>query len=137
MSDCIFCKIIKGEIPSNTVYENDNFKVILDVSPANLGHCLVLPKNHSEDIFEIEEDVLKGAFAIAKKIATALKASGLAEGVNILQNNKEVAGQTVHHFHIHVIPRKTGDNVKIEHNPIKPSAEEVNEVKEKLFKILN
>lgn len=132
MSDCIFCKIANGEIPSNTVYENENFRVILDISPANLGHCLVLPKFHSANIFEMTEDMTKEAFGIAKKVADAIKSANIAQGVNILQNNGEIAGQTVHHFHVHIIPRKENDKVTIKSETVKLSDEEMTNVKELL-----
>lgn len=132
MSDCIFCKIANGEIPSNTVYENENFRVILDISPANLGHCLVLPKFHSANIFEMTEDMTKEAFGVAKKVADAIKSANIAQGVNILQNNGEIAGQTVHHFHVHIIPRKENDKVTIKSETVKLSDEEMTNVKELL-----
>lgn len=110
---CIFCKIIAGEIPSKTVYEDDNFKAILDVSPASKGHVIILPKNHAENIFEICEEDASGIMVVAKKIAIKLKKVFGCDGVNILQNNGEVAGQTVFHLHVHVIPRYEDDNIKI------------------------
>lgn len=113
MNDCIFCKLANGEIPTNTVFEDENFRVILDAAPANLGHCLVLPKSHAKDIFEMPQELTEKAFGVAKKIAEAIKKSGLAENVNILQNNGELAGQTVSHFHVHVIPRLENDDVVI------------------------
>ena len=103
MSDCIFCKIADGEIPSNTVFENDEFKVIMDAAPANPGHVLVIPKTHSDDIFEIDGGLAARGFELAKRAACALKEASLADGVNILQNNGEAASQTVKHFHIHVL----------------------------------
>lgn len=103
--NCIFCKIIAGEIPSNTIYEDDDFKVILDVSPASKGHALILPKNHVADIFSIDEELAAKAMKLAKKLATHMKDVLHCDGFNILQNNGEVAGQTVFHFHIHLIPR--------------------------------
>lgn len=103
--NCIFCKIISGEIPSNTIYEDDDFKVILDVAPATKGHALILPKEHYADIYEIDEEVLGKAYKLAKKMAEKITNVLGCDGFNILQNNKEVAGQTVFHFHIHLIPR--------------------------------
>lgn len=103
--DCIFCKLANGEIPTNTVYEDANYRVIMDANPANPGHALVLPKKHGKDIFELDAETVAGAHAVAKKIAEAQMAVLKADGVNILQNNGEAAGQTVSHFHIHVIPR--------------------------------
>ncbi len=103
--NCIFCKIIAGEIPSNTIFEDDDFKVILDASPATKGHALILPKNHYADLYEIDEEVAGKCFKLAKKLAKKMTDKLGCEGFNILQNNKEVAGQTVFHFHMHLIPR--------------------------------
>ncbi len=105
MDNCIFCRIISGEIPSRTAYEDDDFKVILDASPATRGHSLILPKKHCADIFEIPDDTLSAAAKLAKKLAPRLKQNLGADGINIVQNNGEAAGQTVFHFHIHMIPR--------------------------------
>lgn len=113
VDDCIFCKIIAGEIPSKTVYEDDNYKAILDISPASKGHVIILPKNHANNIFEISDEDASGIMIVAKKIAAKLKKVFDCDGVNILQNNGEVAGQTVFHLHVHVIPRYENDNIKI------------------------
>ena len=112
-SNCIFCKIIAGEIPSRTVYEDEGYKAIMDVSPASKGHVIVLPKNHASNVFEISEEGLSGAMIVAKKVAAMLKEKLGCDGVNILQNNGEAAGQTVFHLHVHVIPRYKGDTVNI------------------------
>ena len=109
-NDCIFCKIASGEIPSICVYENDEFKVFLDLGPATKGHCLVIPKEHYKDIFDIPDDVLAKAHCVAKSVASILVEKLGATGVNIVQNNGSDAGQTMFHFHIHVIPRYEGDN---------------------------
>lgn len=119
MSDCIFCKLANGDIPTNTVYEDDDFRVILDAAPANLGHCLVLPKNHAANIFELDSELCGKAFKLAAKIAKAVKAATNCDGVNILQNNGDAAGQTVFHFHIHIIPRFAADDVKFEFGSFK------------------
>ena len=119
MSDCIFCKIANGEIPSNTVFENDNFRVILDISPANEGHCLILPKTHAANIFELSEELTGEAFKLAKATAEAINNNMEIDGINLLQNNGEAAGQTVFHFHIHVIPRKKNDGVVIKSEVVK------------------
>lgn len=111
--DCIFCKIIAGEIPSRTVYEDDDYKAILDVSPASKGHVIILPKNHAEDIFSLPDEDMKGILCVARKIAAAQKKVFGCDGVNILQNNGEAAGQTVFHLHVHVIPRYKDDTVDI------------------------
>lgn len=132
--NCIFCKIIAGEIPSNTIYEDDDFKVILDVSPASKGHALILPKNHVADIFTIDEDVAAKAMKLAKKLATHMKEVLHCDGFNILQNNGEVAGQTVFHFHMHLIPRyknaKNDDMIMWNHLEFTP--EELAEIRNKL-----
>lgn len=107
-ANCIFCKIIAGEIPSNTIYEDEEFKVILDASPASKGHALILPKEHYADIYEIDEDVAARAMKLAKKLAVHMTKVLSCDGFNILQNNHEAAGQTVFHFHIHLIPRYVG-----------------------------
>ena len=110
--NCIFCKIAAGEIPSATLYEDDDFNVILDASPATKGHALILPKEHYANIYEIDEDVLGKAAKLAKKIITHEKEVLGCDGYNIVQNNGEVAGQTVFHFHMHLIPRYGKDENK-------------------------
>lgn len=103
--DCIFCKIAHGEIPSTTLYEDDMFRVILDLSPASKGHALILPKEHFANLYEIEDEYAAKAMVLAKKMATAMTKALGADGFNLLQNNGEVAGQTVFHFHLHLVPR--------------------------------
>ena len=110
-NDCIFCKIINGDIPSFTVYEDDTFKVILDRFPAAPGHMLIIPKEHYSDMFELPDEVAAKLYPLAKKLATKVKAVTEADGINIVQNNGEAAGQTVHHFHLHIVPRKAGDGL--------------------------
>lgn len=107
--NCIFCKILAGEIPSATVYEDDSFKAILDVNPAVRGHVIILPKNHAANLFELPDEDASKVMIVAKKIAKAVKETYHCDGVNILQNNGKAAGQTVFHLHVHVIPRFTGD----------------------------
>lgn len=126
--NCIFCKILNGEIPSNKVFENDNFIAILDAFPANEGHTLVIPKKHYENIFEIDENTLKEGYAIAKKIANSIKKALNVEDINILQNNGALAGQTVNHFHIHIIPRKENDKVVIKSEHISVDNNRINEI---------
>ena len=104
-SNCIFCKIIAGEIPSRTIYEDDEFKVILDISPASKGHALLIPKEHYADLFHIDEEVVARAMKLAKKIGAHMTEVLGCDGFNLLQNNGEVAGQTIFHFHMHLIPR--------------------------------
>ena len=129
-ANCIFCKIANGEIPSNTIYEDDSFRVILDNGPATKGHALVLPKDHYADLFETPEDTAAEAIKVAKKVAEKIKAKLNCDGLNIVQNNGEAAGQTVKHLHIHVIPRYNNDGQHILWNPTSPSAEELVNIKE-------
>ena len=112
-NNCIFCKIANGEIPSTTVYEDDMFRVILDLSPATKGHALILPKQHMANIYEMDEPTAQKVFVLASHIATAMKKALNCDGINIVQNNGEAAGQTVFHFHMHLIPRYQGDGVKL------------------------
>jgi hit-like protein involved in cell-cycle regulation len=134
VSDCIFCKIANGEIPTNTIYEDDNFRVILDAAPANLGHCLVLPKTHSANIIEMKPELVGKGFMVAQKIAKAVQKATDCDGVNILQNNGEVAGQTVFHFHIHIIPRLKSDDVEIGFGSFK--IDDVASIKDKIIENL-
>jgi histidine triad (HIT) family protein len=130
--DCIFCKLANGVIPTNSIYEDEDFKVILDMSPATKGHALILPKEHAANIFELPEETAGKAFVLAKKLATKMKEKLSADGFNIVQNNGEAAGQTVFHFHMHLIPRYQQDAQSITWKPTAPTAEELAEVKELL-----
>lgn len=110
MDDCIFCKIINGEIPCSKVYEDDKILAFLDISQTTMGHTLVVTKEHFDNFLFVPKDLLSQAISVAQKIAQA-EVTGLnAKGVNILINTNEVAGQTVMHFHIHVIPRYTKED---------------------------
>lgn len=131
-TDCIFCKISRGEIPSHTIYEDDDFKVIFDISPATKGHAILIPKNHAEDIFCLSDEDASKIFIVVKKVATALKEVLHCEGFNILQNNGELAGQTIFHLHIHLIPRYNDDSVAItwEHGDAKDLDQIAKQVKE-------
>ena len=130
MENCIFCKIAAGEIPSNTIYEDDSFRVILDLGPATKGHALVLPNNHYADLYEIPEDVLADAAKVAKKVAGTMKEKLSCDGLNLVQNNGETAGQTVMHFHLHIIPRYANDGQHILWKPTSPSPEELAAIKD-------
>ena len=110
MEECIFCKIAAGEIPSSTVYEDDYFKAILDLSPATVGHTIIIPKKHMKDVTELEEEYSSRILTVAAKIGTAMEKALGCTGFNLVQNNGESAGQTVMHFHMHVIPRYDGGN---------------------------
>lgn len=105
MSDCIFCKIIKGEIPSAKVYEDEHVYAFLDISQVTKGHTLVIPKIHKENVFDLTPEIAGPLFQAVPKIANAIKAEFQPEGLNLLNNNGEAAGQTVFHYHMHLLPR--------------------------------
>lgn len=107
--DCIFCKIAAGEIPSRTIYEDEVFRVILDIEPATKGHALIIPKNHYKDLYELGEEEVAGVFPLAQKMAVHMTERLHCDGLNIIQNNGEAANQTVPHFHLHLIPRYEDD----------------------------
>ena len=117
MENCIFCKIANGEIPSATLYEDEDFRVILDLGPASKGHALILPKTHAANIYEISDEMAAKAMVLAKKMASKLTEVLNCDGFNIVQNNGEAAGQTVFHFHMHLIPRYKNDGVGIQWKP--------------------
>ena len=108
--NCIFCKIANGEISSATLYEDEDFRVILDLGPATKGHALILPKEHYANLYEIDEEVAAKAFKLAKKMVTELTEVLGCDGYNVVQNNGAAAGQTVFHFHMHLIPRYKNDD---------------------------
>lgn len=132
--DCIFCKIANGEIPSKTLYEDEDFRVILDLGPATAGHALILPKDHADNLYELPEETASRVLVVAKKIACNMAEKLGCDGLNLVQNNGEAAGQTVSHFHLHIIPRYAGDGQNINWVPGKPSQEELEAIKDKLVK---
>ena len=111
---CIFCSIVKGDIPSKKVYEDENVIAILDISQATKGHTLIIPKKHYANILEIEYPDYENVMIAAKKVAEKINVVYKPAGFNILNNCNEAAGQTVMHFHVHVIPRYENDDLKIE-----------------------
>lgn len=111
--NCIFCKIAHGEIPSATLYEDDDFRVILDLMPASKGHALILPKAHAENLYELEDEVATKVLLVAKKVMSKMTEILGCDGYNVLQNNGASAGQTVFHYHMHLIPRYEGEEVGI------------------------
>ena len=131
--NCIFCKIAVGEIPSVTLYEDEDFRVILDIEPASKGHALILPKAHYANLYELPDELAAKVLVLAKKMVTALTDILGCDGYNVVQNNGAVAGQTVFHFHMHLIPRYKNDTVTIGWKPGKLT----DEVKEEIIKKLN
>lgn len=133
MKECIFCKIAKGEIPSATLYEDEEFRVILDLGPANKGHALILPKAHYENLYDLPDEMAAHAMILAKKNATKMKGILNCDGYNLVQNNGEAAGQTVFHFHMHLIPRYTDDHAGITWTPGTLTSEDRDEILEKFL----
>ena len=113
MNDCIFCKIISGELPSFKVYEDERVIAFLDIRPVNAGHTLVVPKAHSQNIFDIKPEDWDAVAGVTRVLAIAIEKGTGADGVNIAMNNREHAGQVVHHPHVHIIPRFKGDGIKL------------------------
>lgn len=133
MDDCIFCKIAGGEIPAATLYEDEDFRVILDLGPANKGHALILPKAHYANLYELPDELAGKAMILAKKVIIRMKEVLNCDGYNIVQNNGSVMGQTVFHFHIHLIPRNEGDQAGITWTPGTLTPEDKEEILKKVF----
>lgn len=128
--DCIFCKLSNGIIPVEALYEDEIVKVIFDASPASRGHVLIIPKRHVANIYELDDELAGHIFKVAYKIAKALKEGLKLEGLNVVQNNGEIAGQTVFHFHMHLIPRYKGDKVNVGWEPGEISSTQLTDLKE-------
>ncbi len=130
--DCIFCKIIKGEIPCSKIYEDDNVIALLDLFPVNKGHALVIPKKHSSDMLNDDDEDLKACIHTVKKVAPAIMKAMGADGFNLSVNTKPAAGQVVMHTHFHIIPRFDDDGLK--HWPSgKYEEDEMDQVKDKII----
>ncbi|MBP3737269.1 MAG: HIT family protein [Lachnospiraceae bacterium] len=127
-ANCIFCKIANGEIPSATLYEDDVFRVFMDLGPATKGHALIVPKDHYNDLFELPEETAASAIKLAKKLGAQIRDALHADGMNIVQNNGAAAGQTVAHFHLHMIPRYADDGQKIGWQPREITPEKAVEI---------
>ena len=113
MVDCIFCKIVAGEIPSYNIYEDENVQAFLDINPVRPGHVLIISKKHFDDFLQTPDDELEKIFSLAKKIGKKMIDEGIAEGINIQFNNGPAAGQVVNHVHLHLIPRKENDGLEL------------------------
>lgn len=135
--DCLFCRIVRGEIPSSKVYEDEHVYAFLDIAPNFYGHCLVVPKNHYKNILDIDMKEICAVFAAVQKIAPAvMKATG-AEGFHVIQNNNEAAGQTVFHTHFHIVPRKTGDGMVLWNSKAYENMEKMLEMAQKIQAEIN
>ena len=126
--DCIFCKLANGEIPTATLYEDNDFRVILDLGPASKGHALILPKEHYDNLYELDDEIASKVLVLAKKMITRMTKALGCDGYNLVQNNGEAAGQTVHHFHLHLIPRYKDDQVGLGWNMGKLTDEDKEEI---------
>lgn len=134
--NCIFCKIAGGDIPSATIYEDEDFRVILDLGPASKGHALIIPKKHYKDVCELDSDLASKVLPLAGKIGAAMKEALGCAGFNLVQNNGSEAGQTVYHFHMHIIPRYKGGPAMVTWNPGSASSEELQETAKMLCEAL-
>lgn len=113
MTDCIFCKIIKGEIPSSKVYEDEKVFAFLDIAPVNKGHTLVIPKEHYVNIFDMPEELLKDVSVAVKNISAAVQKGVNADGISLGMSNNSAAGQVVMHAHMHIMPRFKDDGLRL------------------------
>lgn len=134
--NCIFCKIVKGEIPSTKVYEDEKSLVLVDINPVNIGHLLAIPKEHFENIYETPEEIMAHLMKICKRLSSAIKKAMNADGVNITMNNEPSAGQIIMHSHVHVIPRFKDDGFGTWHGKRPYNDGEKEEVAEKIKKEL-
>lgn len=130
--NCIFCKLANGIIPTNKIYEDDDFTVIMDASPATKGHALILPKEHYKNLYEMPDELLAKVMPLAKKLATHMTEVLHCDGFNIVQNNNEIAGQTVFHFHVHLIPRYEGGTKILGWNHQSFTDEEMTQIRDSL-----
>jgi histidine triad (HIT) family protein len=131
-ANCVFCKILDGVIPSVKLYEDEDFVIILDIGPATFGHALVIPKNHYANLYEMPDEMLAKVMSLAKVWGEKLVKAFDADGLNLVQNNGLAAGQTVFHYHLHLIPRYDGDAMGELWTPGSLSDEQKKEILEKL-----
>jgi histidine triad (HIT) family protein len=132
MQDCVFCRIVKGEIPSARIFESNSAIAFLDVAPAAKGHALVIPKKHFETLFDVPEKDLREIIVAVKNVASAVVDAAEADGFNIIQSNGVSAGQVIPHVHFHIIPRKQGDELSFEWGHIELDKEELEALREKV-----
>ncbi|MBI2658840.1 HIT family protein [Candidatus Woesearchaeota archaeon] len=136
MEECIFCRIVDGKVPAAKVYEDSKVISFLDIMPANKGHCLVVPKNHAQNLMDMNEEDLSATIKAAKKVASALSLSFGNASFNIGMNNGKEAGQVVNHAHIHIIPRFQKDRLRIKWSHLKYEGDEMKEYAEKIRKFI-
>ena len=133
--DCLFCKIVNGEIPCTKIYENDMVLSFMDISPMNDGHMLVIPKNHGSTILELPEKDFLAVMSATQKVAQAVKNALNPDGINILQLNGEAANQVVPHLHVHIVPRWSGDGLTVSKwVPVQGDMEQISQFADKIRK---
>lgn len=113
MEDCIFCKIVRKELPAFTVFENERISAFLDINPLTGGHILIIPKSHYENLFDIDEELLKEIISITQRLAKTIRGKLSADGINLFNATGRAGEQSVSHFHLHLIPRRINDNLDI------------------------
>lgn len=131
--NCLFCKIIRGEIPSTKVYEDNHSFAFLDINPINPGHTLLVPKKHSENLYETSDETLRELAPVIKRLAVAVKKAVSADGINIGMNNDPAAGQLIFHAHIHIIPRHSEDGFRHWRGKRAYKDGEINQVAQKII----
>lgn len=136
MENCIFCKIVTGELPSHKIYENQSVLAFLDINPITKGHVLIIPKKHAKDLFEISSEDAAAIMGAAKKIAPALMHVTSGTGVNLLNSNGKEAGQVIFHYHLHLIPRQSEDGVRL-FTPTRKHDWDLKQLSEKIKKQLD
>jgi len=134
MSDCIFCKIVNGDIPSHKVYEDEHIFAFLDIGPLSEGHTLIIPKKHATTLDQMSDDAAAACGLAAKKVGAAVAQTTGCAGWNVLQNNGEVAGQVVMHVHFHIIPRREGDGLGYRWNPKELDQDKAGQLREAIAK---
>lgn len=134
--DCIFCKIVKGEIPGTLLYEDNTVLSFLDIAPAAKGHALVIPKQHYKTLLDIPHEELQALITAVQKVGAAIMTATGAQGFNVLQSNEKVAGQVIQHAHFHIIPRNENDNLDLSWEQGKPDKAELEALSESVKKNL-
>jgi histidine triad (HIT) family protein len=137
MTDCVFCKIRDGQIPSLKIFEDAATLAFMDINPLNSGHCLVITKTHAANLFEAPVEDLQAAIATAQRVAQAIREGLKPDGLNMLQANGVAAFQSVLHFHLHLIPRWTGDGKGFDWKLVPGNREQIMKVGERIRALLN
>jgi len=125
VDDCLFCKIVAGELPSERVDEDEHTVAFMDINPWTRGHALVVPRKHTRNLYEIGEEDLRHTAAAGRRLALRMRDGLECDGVNLLNSCEEAAWQTVFHFHLHVIPRFTDDPLRLPGSPMSPGTDEL------------